>query len=100
MAENSHSTGIPRIFCWLRRSFHGSRWTRAPVPEIITPLTTLALLRRIEEDPAALDAGARRTLEAEVKEIERRYFGPGETEEPDEKKLLRYLRTWLHRAAG
>ncbi len=59
---------------------------RFTMPATVTPLSALALLRRIEEDPTALDSENRAILRDEVRELERRYFAAGPVQPPDETK--------------
>ena len=73
---------------------------RFTMPAVITPLSALALLRRIEEDSTALAGDQHATLQEEVQDLERRYFAPGEVEEADPVRLRQQLQGWLDRLAS
>ncbi|MEI6341625.1 MAG: hypothetical protein WCR07_06685 [Verrucomicrobiota bacterium] len=70
---------------------------RHPLPERCTPFTTLRYLQRIQGDAPKAWAPERRTeLAAAIRDLEARYFGPGQAGTPDaqEPGLDEVARRW------
>jgi hypothetical protein len=68
------------------------------LPEHITPFSVLSLLRSMEQDPRlGLPDDRRVELATTIRELERRYFGPG-AETDGQADLERLARDWVTRA--
>jgi len=69
------------------------------LPGQITPFSVLGLLRSMEQDPhLGLSTDRRAELAATIRELERRYFGPG-NDTNGQADLERLARDWVTRAS-
>lgn len=84
-----------------RRSIHhdGDAEPLFVMPDVVTPLNAISLLRRMEATNGnLLDEGTRRQLSREVSALERHYFAPDQTvQEPKDLRVV--LGAWLARVA-
>lgn len=69
------------------------------LPAQITPFSVLSLLRSMEQDPRlSLSADRRAELANTIRELERRYFGPG-ADTNGQADLERLAQDWVTRAS-
>jgi len=93
------------LAAWLRRRRLATTHVAAPVfsmPSEVTPLSALAVLRRIQTaNGEVLSAHAQSRLDETIRELEHHYFAPvnGDTPGPDP-DLDRVLREWIAQASS
>lgn len=90
---------------WLKaraRRHQGGPAPRFAMPDHVTPVGAIALLRRIAAGPeAALSTAERQQLVSTISDLELKYFAPpnGHGVPPAEPELIGVVRDWVHKAA-
>jgi hypothetical protein len=93
------------VHLWLRSRGKRGRVAATPrfvMPDHVTPVGAIALLRRMVEGPdAALSALERQQLAGTISDLEMKYFAPpnGHGQPPAEPELAGVVRDWVHKAA-
>jgi hypothetical protein len=93
------------IVGWFRRRSRRAQLVAAPrfqMPDHVTPVGAIALLRRMANVPeASLSASERQQLASTISDLELKYFAPpnGHGEPPAEPELIGVVREWVHKAA-
>lgn len=93
------------LFAWTRARTSRAKVVVRPrwvVPDHVTPVGAIALLRRMMNGPeAALSAPERQQLAIAINDLEHRYFAPsnGHGAPPAEPELVGVVRDWVGRAA-
>lgn len=98
--------GLIGLRLWLRSRGKRREGESAPkfvMPDHVTPVGAIALLRRIAGGPeAALSAAERQQLASTISDLELKYFAPpnGHGVPPAEPELVGVVRDWVRKAAG